>query len=257
MGEATGAGVIGKSGTWHGVYGESPSTTGGAGVWGEHKGNGAGVVGKSPGGVGVWGVSTDHEGVHAETHSAVTAAVAAYNENASGTGAALFARKAGDIGHAGFFDGHVWIGRDLGVGGDIRLANADCAENFDLHPLCSAEAGAVVSIAEDGSISESTVAYDSRVAGVVSGAGGYRPALVLDSRGGEARRPVALVGKVYCKVDADFAPIATGDLLTTSSTPGHAMKATDRAKAFGAVIGKALAPLHAGRDLIPILVALH
>jgi hypothetical protein len=65
------------------------------------------------------------------------------------------------------------------------------------------------------------------------------------------------VGKVYCKVDADFAPIATGDLLTTSSTPGHAMKATDRAKAFGAVIGKALAPLHAGRDLIPILVALH
>ena len=53
-------------------------------------------------------------------------------------------------------------------------------------------------------------------------------------------RPIApavrAVGKVFCKVDADFAPIETGDLLTSSATPGHAMKASDPQRAFGAVI---------------------
>jgi hypothetical protein len=34
------------------------------------------------------------------------------------------------------------------------------------------------------------------------------------------------------------------------------MKAADPARAFGAVIGKALAPLDGGRGLIPVLVAL-
>jgi hypothetical protein len=68
--------------------------------------------------------------------------------------------------------------------------------------------------------------------------------------------PVALLGKVYCKVDAECGSVDVGDLLTTSATPGHAMKAGDPLKAFGAVIGKALRPLQAGQGLIPILVAL-
>jgi hypothetical protein len=95
------------------------------------------------------------------------------------------------------------------------------------------------------------------VAGVVSGAGEYRPALVLDRRESATERiSVALVGKVYCKVDADYGPIEVGDLLTTSKRPGFAMKAGDRVRAFGAVIGKALAPLQNGQGSIPILVAL-
>ena len=57
----------------------------------------------------------------------------------------------------------------------------------------------------------------------------------------ESRVPVALVGKVYCKVDASYGPIRVGDLLTTSPTPGHAMTVGDQSMAFGAVIGKALA----------------
>ena len=64
------------------------------------------------------------------------------------------------------------------------------------------------------------------------------------------------MGKVFCKADADFGDIAAGDLLTTSSTRGHAMKASDRQRAFGAVIGKALGPLDVERGLIPVLVAL-
>jgi len=122
---------------------------------------------------------------------------------------------------------------------------------------CLAEAGTVVCIGDGGVIVECSEAYDSRVAGVVSGAGEYKPGLVLDCRGGEMRRPLALVGKVFCKVDARIASIATGDLLTTSATQGHAMKATDRERAFGAVIGKALAPLQGGCGMIPILVALN
>ena len=44
--------------------------------------------------------------------------------------------------------------------------------------------------------------------------------------------------------------------MTTADRPGCAMRATDRDRAFGAVIGKALAPLNEGQQLIPILVAL-
>jgi hypothetical protein len=79
----------------------------------------------------------------------------------------------------------------------------------------------------------------------------------LDNQGSQPnRKPIALVGKVYCKVDAQYGAVETGDLLTTSPTPGHAMKATDQLKAFGAVIGKALRPLKEGHALIPILIAL-
>jgi hypothetical protein len=70
------------------------------------------------------------------------------------------------------------------------------------------------------------------------------------------RLPIALVGKVSCKVDASYSPIEIGDMLTTSPTPGHAMRVTDSGRAFGAVIGKALRPLAEGRGHIPILVAL-
>ena len=69
--------------------------------------------------------------------------------------------------------------------------------------------------------------------------------------------PLALTGKVYCKADASFAPIAVGDLLTTSPTPGHAMKAHEPGRAFGAILGKALRPLPEGQGLIPVLVTLH
>jgi hypothetical protein len=101
-------------------------------------------------------------------------------------------------------------------------------------------------------------AYDAAVAGVVSAAGDFRPGVVLD-RGPDVGRPrvtLALVGKVFCRVDASEAPIRPGDLLTTSAVWGHAMKVTDPLRAVGAVLGKALRPLSGGQALIPILVAL-
>lgn len=153
--------------------------------------------------------------------------------------------------------GSVWVFGDGRFSGDVILTGADCAEDFDIAGAHTPEPGTVLVIDEGGALRESRQAYDKKVAGVVSGAGEYRHGLVLDKRSSqEGRIPVALVGKVYCKVDAHYSPIEVGDLLTTSQTPGHAMKAGEPARAFGAVIGKALAGLEAGQGLIPILIAL-
>jgi hypothetical protein len=141
--------------------------------------------------------------------------------------------------------------------GDIILQNADCAEDFDVLRSTDIEPATVVVIDEEGKLRPSDQPYDKKVAGVISGGGDYRPALVLDKQESQRDRlPVALLGKAYCKADAEYAPISTGDLLTTSPTPGHAMKADDPSRAFGAVIGKAMRPLRTGQGLIPILIAL-
>lgn len=58
------------------------------------------------------------------------------------------------------------------------------------------------------------------------------------------------------KVDASFGPIHAGDLLTTSPHAGYAMKVTDKAQAYGAVIGKALGNVETGTGLVPVLVTL-
>ncbi len=144
-----------------------------------------------------------------------------------------------------------------GATGEVRLQSADCAEEFDVLGSEGAEPGTVMTI-EEGSVLRPCVnPYDKRVAGVISGAGGTSPGIVLDKRETDQNRlPIALTGKVHCKVDAQYAQIEVGDLLTTSDTDGHAMKADDPARAFGAVLGKALAPLEQGRGLIPILVSL-
>jgi len=185
--------------------------------------NGTGVWGQTEGaGIGVAGSSKDGIGIH-------------------GKGGRL----------AAFFEG------DVEVTGDIRLANADCAEEFDIVDCEAVEPGTVMVVSDEGALQQSDRPHDKRVAGVISGAGDYRPGLVLDKRQSpHGRQPVALLGKVYCKVDAQYAPVEVGDLLTTSATPGHAMKAGDPLLAFGAVIGKALRPLKAGQGLIPILIAL-
>ena len=141
---------------------------------------------------------------------------------------------------------------------DFAISGGDFAEEFDLpESHIEVDLGTVMVLDEKGAICPSYQAYDKKVVGVISGAGDYKPGIVLDRRKSEGKRvPVALVGKVYCKADATGAPIEIGDLVTTSSTPGHAMKARNPSDAFGAVIGKALGGLEGGQGLIPILVSL-
>jgi hypothetical protein len=261
-----GAGVFGTSTAGEGVHGDNNSDTlaavagialnlngTGAGVFGESKGKGAGVAGvnKAPGGaVGIFGESESREGVFGISRSSLTAAVAGIALNPDGTGAGVYGESQGK-GPAAFFKGDVF------VTGDIKLINADCAEDFDVSGLVKVEPGTVMVLGHEGALSESQQAYDKRVAGVISGAGQYKPGIVLDKQQTLGnRQPIALMGKVFCKVDAQFGAIEVGDLLTTSPTPGHAMKTSDPFKAFGAVIGKALRPLTEGQGLIPILIAL-
>jgi hypothetical protein len=141
--------------------------------------------------------------------------------------------------------------------GDIILQNADCAEDFDVPDSNPVQPGTVMVLGGESTVKPSTLAYDKRVAGVVSGAGYLRPGIILGrKRAGGNQVSLALMGRVFCMVDASYSPIEVGDLLTTSPTAGHAMKASDLLKGFGAVLGKALRPLNSGMDLIPILITL-
>jgi hypothetical protein len=141
--------------------------------------------------------------------------------------------------------------------GDIKLLAGDCAEDFDVSEVEAAVPGTVMVIDQEGTLKPSEQPYDKRVAGVISGAGGYKPGIIFDKQQSEAERiPVSLMGKVACRVDAQYSPIEVGDLLTTSPTLGHAMKAEDHSRAFGATIGKALRPLRAGKGVVPTLIAL-
>lgn len=144
-----------------------------------------------------------------------------------------------------------------GETGDIRLRSADCAEEVDVLESESIDPGAVLVIGDDMIFRACDKPYDRKVAGVVSGASGFKPGIIFHSIPERPkRRPIALVGKVYCKADAQYSPIEVGDLLTTSPTVGHAMKAQDVSQAFGSVIGKALGALPEGQSLIPVLIAL-
>ncbi len=137
----------------------------------------------------------------------------------------------------------------------------DIAEPFHVDHDGDIVPGMVVCIdaRSPGGLRLSASAYDRTVAGVISGAGGVRPGLTLRQTGtaADGEHPVALSGRVWCKVDADTGgPIEPGDLLTTSATPGHAMRVADHARAQGAILGKAMTALSSGRGQVLILVTL-
>ena len=249
-----------------------------SGLGGTSNGDDAGVMGinnnLSPDsrGVGVHGEAETGEGVLGETNSLNFAAVAGFQKNAASKGAGVFGESLGaNPGVHGNAMGNAGIGvrgtgarlaglfeGDVEVTGDIRFTHGnDCAEEFNIAGLETVEPGTVMVLTEGGALQPSQQAYDKRVAGVISGAGNYKPGIVLDKQRSQPnRKPIALLGKVYCKVDASYAPIEVGDLLTTSPTPGHAMKAVDAPKAFGSVIGKAMGAAREGQTMIPVLVAL-
>lgn len=166
----------------------------------------------------------------------------------------------------------------LDVAGTARVnvlvidGGADLSENFDVHDApgvdsgsvlegVTAEPGTVVAIDPNhpGKLRVATSAYDTTVAGIISGAGGVGTGMVMAHEGtvADGKHPVALTGRVFCKVDASSEAIQPGDLLTTSDTPGHAMKVTDRNRAQGAILGKAMTALSQGeRGLVLVLVSL-
>jgi len=156
--------------------------------------------------------------------------------------------------------------RTLDVAGTTRTTvleitgGADLAEPFEVSGESIIQPGTIVAIdpANAGQLKMATSAYDKTVAGIVSGAGNIKPGMVMGQDGSIAsgEHPVALTGRVYAKVDAQYGAIQPGDLLTTSDTPGHAMRVTDISQAQGAIIGKAMTSLEEGKGLVLVLVSL-
>ncbi len=136
----------------------------------------------------------------------------------------------------------------------VQTGNRDLAENFDTREIL--EAGDVVSLDPDGTgIVRCRQRGDPLVLGVVSS----DPGLLLGAD--PARRiprpgeyPIALVGRVRCKVSGENGAIRKGDLLSAATPPGHAMRAGDAAP--GTTIGKALEDFDGSTGLIDVFVFL-
>jgi len=173
---------------------------------------------------------------------------------------------------ASFIDGIAWDG----VGAATRkfhitstgtfVAGSDFAEAFEASGGKAAyEPGDVVVLSEKNpkAIEKSNAPYDTKVAGIYS----TRPGVLGADKDGVTRMdendiPVAIVGIVPTKVTNENGPIRTGDLLTTSSTSGHAMKASPTfvngvaIYPTGTILGKALEPLQGSKGVVKVLVML-
>jgi hypothetical protein len=190
---------------------------------------------------------------------------------------ALSVNLQGDLDGAnggGFFrlfkgDGSVGLTLQADLSGESKITTqvlqitggSDLSEQFDIAaPKDELAPGMIVCIDPEhpGQLVESTKSYDRTVAGVMSGAGGVKPGMLMGQQGtpADGKHPVALSGRVYCEADASNGAIHPGDLLTTSDTPGHAMKVTDYDQAHGAIIGKAMSSLGTGQGLVLVLVSL-
>ena len=170
--------------------------------------------------------------------------------------------------------GYVGIGTStpttrLDVAGEVKMTVAnitggsDLAEKFEVRGVAGAEVkpGLVVCIDPEktGGMVLASAEYDKTVAGIISGAGGLNTGMLMGQQHtvADGAFPVALSGRVYCMVDATAEAVERGDMLTTSATPGHAMRVTDHVKAVGCVIGKAMEPLAKGKKgMILVLVTL-
>jgi hypothetical protein len=144
--------------------------------------------------------------------------------------------------------------------GDIVVelgTGLDYAEGFNVSEKDDALPGTVLCIDPEnpGKLMISSKPYDTKVAGIVAGANELGSGIVLGKDLHDCN--VALAGRVYCNVDATKECIQAGDLLTTSSTPGYAMKVTDHKIAQGAILGKAMESIEKGeRGKILVLVTL-
>ena len=118
---------------------------------------------------------------------------------------------------------------------------ADLAEKYATD--ADYEPGTVVCFGGDAEVTACAHEAHHAVAGVIS----TDPAYMMNSEADG--QYVALAGRVPCKVTG---PVAKGDLLVSSSVPGHA-KADNNAQA-GRIIGKAIGSSEGGEAVIEVLV---
>ena len=276
--------TVTQSGNGHGLRGVTFSTGNNAAVIGEAAsgvGNTDGVRGRtsSGNGNGVWGDVTSASGgvgVLGSASGAGATGVLALATGTSGSNIGLWAISASSAGFAGVFDnqsgGPLLLGSVNGVhkfkvdgsgnayGNTFNVGGADFAESVAVaQPKHTYEPGdtMIIDSGATRTMTRSSSAYSTLVAGIYS----TKPGVLAKPSGMDDPRfadeiPLAIVGIVPCKVSAENGAIAPGDLLVTSSRPGHAMKGTDRARMLGAVVAKALQPLGTGTGVILVLVTL-
>jgi hypothetical protein len=280
-----------KSNYGAGVYG-----IGGDGVYGVSTSFGAGVRGESTSGVGVRGNSTSGVGVYGRTESSASYAGSFYGRlkvehpvegiasdfksyvaifknpaiRVSGDGPDVLALQVGDpkpdqsTNYISFLDDDSIIGAIEGNNNDgviYKSGGGDFAEM--LAAVEGLEPGDVLVIGPDGRLTRSVEPYQASVVGVYSTAPAVLGSAIEDEEGKETGKvPLAIMGVVPVKASAENGPIRPGDLLTTASKPGHAMRAdpiTVNGVSFypsGVIIGKALEGLEKGTGVIKMLVML-
>jgi hypothetical protein len=281
------AGVYGAesaaTGTTFGVYGQSISNAG-IGVYGTEPsttGTVYGVYGTtaSTQGNGVFGQATASTGSatggHFSTFSNAGNGVWGSSDNSAGIGIGVLGTASSATGVAGMFSnsggGDLILGRtsaavqfrvastgNVTAAGTFTGGGADFAELVDVSDTVDAyEPGDVLVVdpTSNRRFALSREAYSPLVAGIYStkpGMLGSRTSMDASQLAGEI--PMAVVGIVPTKVSTENGTIHRGDLLVASSTPGYAMKGTDRDRMLGAVIGKALEPFVEGKGVIEVLV---
>ncbi|MFC2099324.1 hypothetical protein ACFLSF_00620 [Candidatus Bipolaricaulota bacterium] len=239
--------IIGLGTAATGVNGRSDANDGVVGV--TLAASKSGVWGHSLAGIGVTGSSDTNDGIVGFSQAPNRSGVFGYNDQGVGItaqssgGTALYVRGTSIFErYASFQGGH-----------------GDLAENYNAGE--SLGAGDVVTISSAGGLALvlARTENDTSVAGVVATDPSLRLAGGIPD--GESV-PLAIAGRVLCKVDASFGAIAPGDLLTTSPRAGHAMRAMPveiggvQFYRPGTILGKALEACEEGLGLIQILITL-
>ncbi len=230
----TGTGILGKG--YHGVRGEGSTT-------------------------GVYGIANDDSGANF--------GVVAIAGSTSSNGAKALQSQVYRQGTGLYWSGHfsdVYSGGTYnGLYADLRTGDSIDIAEYILDTDDNTEPGDVV-VADPNnyeSIIKSSKPYDTTVLGVIS----TKPhmvmgmELVMDEETGEMYENVnaaqlSLAGRVPVKVTDENGPVKIGDLLTTSSKPGYAMRCDDKLKCIGTILGKALEPHESGDGKIIALITL-
>jgi len=223
-------------------------------LYGATNGSGEGVMGiaTGTGKAGYFGTFNP-----ANTESALYAAT-------NGTGTALRVNHTGASGDIAVFQsggGNQARIDKTGKGffnGGTQTGGADVAEAFEVEGERAAYSPGdvlVISQSSDSRVEKCSAPYSTAVIGVYAA----RPGVLLTQRDIDDDLSdtvsVGVIGVIPTRVSGENGPIRRGDLLVTSSVPGHAMRGTDRGRMLGAIIGKALQNFEGpGTGVINVLV---
>ena len=117
----------------------------------------------------------------------------------------------------------------MSASSSLQATYADLAEYYEGDQ--EYEPGTVLVFGGEKEVTTTTFRDDTRAAGVVT----TNPAYIMNNEQKGIKVCIALAGRVPVRV---VGRVKKGDMLTTSSTPGYAVKALD--PKLGSIIGKAL-----------------